>query len=65
MGYNLKTPLAKNFLASYEEYYEGNKLDELRETHDSWIFYQLRLKFEAKGFDGFKNLRKKTLNQLE
>ena len=62
MGYNLKTPLAKNFLVLYEAYYEGNNLDELRETHDSWIFYQLRLSFEAKGISGFKNLNPNPVN---
>ena len=62
MGYNLKTPLAKTFLEAYEEYYEGNNLDELRETHDSWIFFQLRLSYEAGGYEGFKNLNPNPVN---
>ena len=62
MGYNLKTPLAKRFLEAFEEYYKDNNLDELRETHDSWIFFQLRLSYEAGGFEGFKNLNPNPIN---
>ena len=36
--------------------------DELRETHDSWIFYQLRLSFENGGYEGFKNLNPTPVN---
>ena len=33
-----------------------------RETHDSWIFYQLRLSFEEGGYEGFKNLNPNPVN---
>ena len=45
MGYNLNTRFAKEFLASFENEYLGG-LEHLRETHDSWVFFQLRLGFE-------------------
>lgn len=42
MGYNLDNEFAKNFLQRFETEY-NNGLQGYRETHDSWIFYQLRL----------------------
>ena len=45
MGYNLNTRFAKEFLPSFENEYL-NGLEHLRETHDSWVFFQLRLGFE-------------------
>ena len=45
MGYNLKNDFTKTFLQRFEDAYL-NDLDDYRETHDSWIFYQLRLSYE-------------------
>jgi len=45
MGYNLKNDFTKTFLQKFEDTYL-NGLDNYRETHDSWIFYQLRLSYE-------------------
>ena len=45
MGYNLDNTFAKDFLKRYENEYTGG-LEHLRETHDSWIFLQLRLGYE-------------------
>ena len=45
MGYNLDNTFAKDFLKRYENEYTGG-LEHLRETHDSWIFFQLRLGYE-------------------
>ena len=45
MGYNLNTSFAKDFLKKYENEY-ATGLEHLRETHDSWIFFQLRLGYE-------------------
>jgi hypothetical protein len=45
MGYNLKNDFTKTFLQKFEDAYL-NGLDNYRETHDSWIFYQLRLSYE-------------------
>lgn len=53
MGYNLDTDLAVEFLQRFEaEYING--LDHLRETHDSWVFFQLRLSYDDQ--TGFHNL---------
>ena len=45
MGYNLNTEFAKDFLTKFENEYKTG-LEHLRETHDSWVFFQLRLGFE-------------------
>lgn len=45
MGYNLDRPLAREFLTKFEDEY-NNGLQGYRETHDSWIFYQLRLGYK-------------------
>jgi len=45
MGYNLDRPFTREFLTRFEEEY-NNGLEEYRETHDSWIFYQLRLSYK-------------------
>lgn len=45
MAYNLRQDLAREFLNKFEQEYL-NGLDHLRETHDSWVFYQLRLGYE-------------------
>lgn len=44
VGYNLETNFTKNFLKKFKSAYT-NGLDDYRETHDSWIFYQLRLSY--------------------
>lgn len=44
MGYNLDHEFTKPFLQRFEDEY-NNGLDHLRETHDSWVFYQLRLSY--------------------
>jgi hypothetical protein len=46
MGYNLDRPFAKEFLNKFENEY-NNGLEGYRETHDSWIFYQLRLGYKS------------------
>ena len=46
MGYNLNRPFAKEFLSKFEHEY-NNGLEGYRETHDSWIFYQLRLGYKS------------------
>ena len=45
VGYNLDKPFAKEFISKFELAY-NNGLDDYRETHDSWIFYQLRLSYK-------------------
>lgn len=45
MGYNLDREFANNFLNKFESEYD-NGLEGYRETHDSWIFYQLRLEHQ-------------------
>ena len=45
MGYNLDKQFARNFLQKFEGEY-NNGLEGYRETHDSWIFYQLRLAYK-------------------
>jgi len=45
VGYNLETNFTKSFLEKFEDAYL-NGLDDYRETHDSWIFYQLRLSYK-------------------
>jgi len=45
MGYNLDSDVAVEFLEKFEAEYV-NGLDHLRETHDSWVFFQLRLAYE-------------------
>jgi len=45
VGYNLNTIFAKEFLTKFENEYKGG-LEHLRETHDSWIFFQLRKSFQ-------------------
>ena len=49
MGYNLDNTFAKDFLKRYENEYTGG-LEHPRETHDSWIFLQLRLGYEDQTF---------------
>jgi hypothetical protein len=44
MGFNLDRPFARKFLEKFEQEY-NNGLQGYRETHDSWIFYQLRLSY--------------------
>ena len=53
MSYNLTHGLTKEFLQKFENEYL-NGLDHLRETHDSWVFYQLRLSYEDQSL--FHNL---------
>ena len=44
VGYNLNKDLTTNFLEKFKNtYLEG--LDDYKETHDSWIFFQLRLSY--------------------
>jgi len=45
MSYNLKHEFTREFLNKFEQEYL-NGLEHLRETHDSWVFYQLRLSYE-------------------
>ena len=45
VGYNLDRPFGREFVKLFEQEY-NNGLDNYRETHDSWIFYQLRLSFK-------------------
>tara|TARA_R110000851_G_scaffold2701_1_gene10968 strand:- start:11383 stop:12255 length:873 start_codon:yes stop_codon:yes gene_type:complete len=45
MGYNLNHEFTREFLTKFENQYL-NGLDHLRETHDSWVFFQLRLSYE-------------------
>lgn len=45
VGYNLNKSFAKEFVQKFENAY-NNGLDDYRETHDSWIFYQLRLSYK-------------------
>ena len=59
MGYNLNTQFAKDFLINYENEYL-NGLEHLRETHDSWIFFQLRLGYEDQSL--FHNLNPNPIN---
>lgn len=53
MSFNLNLPFSKIFLEKYENEYK-NGLEHLRETHDSWIFFQLRLGYEDQSM--FHNL---------
>jgi len=59
MGYNLNNPLAKDFLNKFENLYLTG-LDHLRETHDSWVFYQLRLSYDDQS--QFLNLNPNPVN---
>jgi hypothetical protein len=45
MSYNLKHKFTREFLEKFENEYL-NGLEHLRETHDSWVFYQLRLGYK-------------------
>ena len=45
VGYNLDNPIARDFINKFEDQYLTG-LDDLRETHDSWVFFQLRLSYE-------------------
>jgi len=45
VGYNLSNPIAREFINNFENQYLTG-LDHLRETHDSWVFFQLRLSYE-------------------
>ena len=45
VGYNLNHNFTRTFLTKFENEYL-NGLDHLRETHDSWVFFQLRLSYE-------------------
>lgn len=53
MGYNLNHSFTREFLEKFENEYL-NGLEHLRETHDSWVFYQLRLAYEDQSL--FHNL---------
>lgn len=53
MGYNLDNDIAVEFLQKFENEY-ANGLEHLRETHDSWVFYQLRLGYNDQ--EPFHNL---------
>ena len=53
MSYNLQHNLTKEFLSKFEDQYLTG-LDHLRETHDSWVFYQLRLGYNDQSL--FHNL---------
>lgn len=59
MGYNLDTEFARNFLQKFENEYL-NGMEHLRETHDSWVFYQLRLGYEDQS--PFLNLNPNPVN---
>lgn len=45
MGFNLSHPKALEFLKEWEDLYLSGKFIELSETHDSWTFDHIRLKW--------------------
>lgn len=46
MYYNLDNSVAQDFLKKYEDVYTSNKLEELTETHDSFVFDHVMSTFE-------------------
>lgn len=51
VGYNLRHPDLRAFLAAWRELYDTDSLFELAEWHDSWVFDHVRRRFEARGVE--------------
>jgi hypothetical protein len=49
VGYNLRHPDLRDFLACWRELYDTDALFDLAEWHDSWVFDWVRRRFEARG----------------
>ena len=63
MGYNLNTRFAKEFSRPFENEYL-NGLEHPRETHDSWVFFQLRLGFQDSNPSKFESQHPKITKVL-
>jgi hypothetical protein len=50
VGYNLNHQDTKDFIAKFAQLYELDKVFDLREWHDSWVFDWLRHKMQIKGY---------------
>jgi hypothetical protein len=58
MGFNLHQKLALDFINLYESFWYNNKLDNLKETHDSFVFDVARKEFGNIGlFEDLNNNR--------
>ncbi len=51
VGYNLRHPEIRSFLARWRELYDTDSLFDLAEWHDSWVFDLVRRRFEARGVE--------------
>jgi hypothetical protein len=50
VAYNLKHPVGYQFLKEFKSFYEDDKLKDIRETHDSFVFDQARIQFDQESF---------------